>query len=756
VSIRLPERLDVRTRRLTDHPPGDGPVVYWMRTAARAHENAALDVAILAARELGRPVFVYHALSERYRYASDRHHRFILEGARDVAAELGRRGIATAFHLERPGHRGPHLRTLAERAALVITEEMPVAPLRQWTRHLADGIETPLWAVDTATVVPMRVVGKGVQRAYRYRQRVEPRLDAALAPWPEVEVGESDRIDLPFEPVDLASADLDELGASCDIDHAVPAVEGTVGGSVAGYRRWETFRDEKLSGYARTRNDPVLEGTSRLSAYLHYGMVAPTRIAREARDAGGRGAKKFVDELVVWRELAYTWCLYARHHEGLEALPDWARATLMAHASDPRPLRPSLDQLHRGTTGVALWDLAQRSLVRWGELHNNVRMTWGKALLTWTDDPAQALATMIDLNHRYALDGRDPASYGGLLWCLGQFDRPFGEQPVWGTVRSRSISRHAKRLNLARWGASIQRPRDQRVAIVGAGLAGAHLGRILGDHGVDVTLFDKGRGPGGRTSSRRHGDERFRHGAPQLHIHDRRLEHVVAGWVDASVLARDGDALVATPSNALVRYLLDGQQVHFGQRVTGLAQGEGGWSVQVGDESHDGFDQVVVTVPAPQAVPLLADHPLAEELAAVRYLPRWVAMVELPQAAPAPEVADDAVVEQVVGDGRAFALHATAAWSEAHLEDDRDTIAEALIAAVRGLDGSELTHRTAHRWRYAQVSEPLSGELRADPEAGLVVAGDLFGGGANGALVSAAAAAGWLLRPRDRDTGGER
>ena len=131
-----------------------------MRTACRAQENPALDVALTVGRAIDKPVFVYHGLSETYPYASDRHHTFMLEGARDVQAEMASRGIGYAFHLERPGHRGRHLVALAEKAALVVTEDMPVDPLRTWTKRLAEATSTPIWAVDTACIVPMRLVGR--------------------------------------------------------------------------------------------------------------------------------------------------------------------------------------------------------------------------------------------------------------------------------------------------------------------------------------------------------------------------------------------------------------------------------------------------------------------------------------------------------------------------------------------------------------------------------------------------------------------
>jgi len=109
------------------------------------------------------------------------------------------------------------------------------------------------------------------------------------------------------------------------------------------------------------------------------------------------------------------WCFHRTAHETLVAFPDWAHRTLVEHRSDPRPSTLSWETLARAKSGDALWDAAQRSLLIHGELYNNVRMTWVEALLEWTESPERCLETLIDLNHRYALDGQDPNSYGGLL-----------------------------------------------------------------------------------------------------------------------------------------------------------------------------------------------------------------------------------------------------------------------------------------------------------------------------------------------------
>jgi hypothetical protein len=234
--------------------------------------------------------------------------------------------------------------------------------------------------------------------------------------------------------------------AECAIDHGVAPVPTTRGGSRAGYARWTAFIHRGgLSQYADRRNDALFDGVSRMSAYLHYGMVSPFRLAREAHARRGDGPAKYLDELLIWREVAYAFCYWHPSPTTVDAIPPWARDTLAEHEGDPRTIQ-SWESLARARTGDALWDAAQQSLLIHGALHNNVRMTWGKAIPAWTRSAHDALSMLEALNHRYALDGRDPASYGGLLWCLGQFDRPFSPpMPVLGTVRPRPTAQRHQR-----------------------------------------------------------------------------------------------------------------------------------------------------------------------------------------------------------------------------------------------------------------------------------------------------------------------
>jgi deoxyribodipyrimidine photo-lyase len=69
--------------------------------------------------------------------------------------------------------------------------------------------------------------------------------------------------------------------------------------------------------------------------------------------------------------------------------------------------------------------------------------------LHWTKTPREALKVMIELNNKYALDGRDPNSYSGIFWVLGRYDRAWGpERRVFGKVRYMSSKNTARKLRV--------------------------------------------------------------------------------------------------------------------------------------------------------------------------------------------------------------------------------------------------------------------------------------------------------------------
>ena len=157
---------------------------------------------------------------------------------------------------------------------------------------------------------------------------------------------------------------------------------------------------------------------------------------KTAKTVSESGADEFRDQLVTWRELGFNFCSKRPDYDQFSSLPAWCRTTLSEHEGDPRTPRYSLAEFEAAATHDPLWNAAQTQLAREGRIHNYLRMLWGKKILEWTAHPREALAVMLELNNRYALDGRDPNSSSGICWCLGRFDRPWAPQrPVFGRIR---------------------------------------------------------------------------------------------------------------------------------------------------------------------------------------------------------------------------------------------------------------------------------------------------------------------------------
>jgi deoxyribodipyrimidine photo-lyase len=452
---------DPRIRRLNDRPIRGGAefVLYFMQAFRRMSDNAALDWAVERANELRLPCLVYEALRPDYPHASDRIHRFVLEGARDNARRATERGLAHVFFLPRtPAEARGVFVQLAERAALVVSDDFPSFVIPAQNEAAARRADCAYFVVDDCAVIPMALLGTQEVSARTIRPKVLRALEDWLLALHEATpcVPAPSSLDLPFDPVRLEACDVAALVSSCAIDHGVPAVEGC-GGSVAAMRRLEAFVRGGLATYDTDRNDPSRDGVSRLSPYLHFGMVSARQVALEARAWGrGPGVDTFLEQLLVRRALAFNFALARPDHARYSALPDWARATLAAHSADRRYAALTVADLEGARSPDALWNAAMRELRARGTIQPYARMLWGKLPLLWMAEPAAAHAAMVHLNDRWALDGRDPNGYANVSWCFGLHDRPWFERRVFGSVRPMTSASARRKLDfeeyLTRWG----------------------------------------------------------------------------------------------------------------------------------------------------------------------------------------------------------------------------------------------------------------------------------------------------------------
>lgn len=471
----------------------DGPVeksgryvLYWMVANRRIHDNFALDYALELGRLLQRPVLVFEPLRHGYRWASDRLHAFVLDGMVDNAADCKRYGLRYYPFVERADVPGTGLlAALAEHACAVVTDDFPCGFIPRMQRAAASRVPVSLIKVDSNGLLPMAAAPRVFKTAASFRRHVQRSIVDALLVQPNARPKAAHgRATIPAVVLEKwpaatqkeLTSGREKLLESLPIDHDVVPVE-LRGGASAGGELLTRFVTARLQGYAEDRNHPDRDATSGLSPYLHFGHVSAHRLVREiltreefdpqrvGAPRGQRegfwglstGAEAVLDQVLVWRELAFNAAHFGVAAERFEQLPEWARTTLTAHAADPRTHVYTHKQFEQAQTHDPVWNAAQRQLVTEGIIHNALRMLWGKKILEWSPNPVTALETMIELNNRWALDGRDPNSYAGIAWVLGRYDRPWGpRRPVFGTVRfmsSASTSRKRRiREYLARYG----------------------------------------------------------------------------------------------------------------------------------------------------------------------------------------------------------------------------------------------------------------------------------------------------------------
>ncbi|MEO7272917.1 MAG: deoxyribodipyrimidine photolyase [Vicinamibacterales bacterium] len=482
------------------NPDGDF-VLYWMTTARRTTANFGLQRAVERCAELRKPLVVFEALRCDYPEASDRMHQFILEGMADTRAALARAPALYYPYVEATqGHGRGLLKALSQHACAIVTDWYPAGFVPHMLSAGAAQAAVHMEAVDSNGIIPLSTHDKvfTVARSYRaFMQRTLrdhltdfpgehplhalrglPRLETLPAAitrrWPSA----------PDEVLEGGPARL----AAFPINHDIGPV-AMKGGPREAHRRLTAFIEQHAAGYADDRNHPDHDATSRMSPYLHFGHISAHEIfvalvthdRWTSRKLGGRAGGKrdgwwgtspsvaaYLDQLVVWRELAFSTCEYVPNYDRWQTLPDWAKLTLEKHADDPRPHHYTLAQLDAAATADEVWNAAQRQLVAEGWFHGYLRMLWGKKIYEWSPSAKVALQRMETLMNRYSLDGRDPNSYAGYMWVLGRYDRPWPERPIFGTIRYMTSASTKRKLKmaayLAKYGSAPPRPRRNQLS----------------------------------------------------------------------------------------------------------------------------------------------------------------------------------------------------------------------------------------------------------------------------------------------------
>ncbi|MDA8728256.1 deoxyribodipyrimidine photolyase, partial [Euryarchaeota archaeon] len=423
-------------------------ILYWMISSRRFNSNAALEYAAHLAEQHGVPLLVLEEISTSHQYANDRICTFMIQGMLENIRIFKDNNIRYVPWVETPlsGHTGK-LHDLSKEAVMIVTDDFPTYFPSKAVRHASRSIARNMVAVDSNGVFPMSWTERAYPTAHGFRRFVHQNFVECMETWPqfnpvskdhslwlddELYSSLSERWEFnvtPFEWLwrasEPGSSGRDAL-STIDIDHSVPPVPHARGGRSTSVRMLQEFLSNRLYRYADDRNQVKSPATSGLSPWFHFGHIStveviqqilvtnnwdpetiqmPRKGSREGWWNLDRAVESFLDQIITWRELGFNNAYHIPEHNQYESLPDWAKTTLMEHASDER-VQYTLKQIKEADTHDEIWNAAQRQLVRDGIIHNYLRMLWGKRILEWSPSPQIAAEWMIELNDRFALDGR--------------------------------------------------------------------------------------------------------------------------------------------------------------------------------------------------------------------------------------------------------------------------------------------------------------------------------------------------------------
>jgi len=449
-----------RIKVLKEGQEKKGPVVYWMSRDQRVNDNWALIYAQARAIERKTPLIVVFCLAKEFLGATKRHYVFMLKGLQEVANLLAKKHIC--FHLL-TGAPGNELSRFIRKnkASLLVSDFDPLKIKRKWKEEVLNKSEVTFHEVDTHNIVPCWMTSpKQEYGAYTIRPKIKHLLPFFLEKFPKIKPH-------PFLLKDsFKPFDWDTLLNTGGPNDSLQQFNWIKPGEKAAQKALNTFLKLKLVTYDARRNNPVLDGQSDLSPYLHFGHLSAQRIALEVSNSTPTQKIKepFLEELIVRRELSDNFCFYNTSYDTIAAFPEWAKQTLKAHRKDKRPYLYTLEQFEQSATHDPLWNAAQTEMVTRGKMHGYMRMYWGKKILEWTPSPEEALHYAIYLNDRYELDGRDPNGYTGIAWSIGGLhDRAWGERPIFGKIRYMSYNGCKSKFNIREYIEKIQKVARERL-----------------------------------------------------------------------------------------------------------------------------------------------------------------------------------------------------------------------------------------------------------------------------------------------------
>lgn len=263
-------------------------------------------------------------------------------------------------------------------------------------------------------------------------------------------------------------------------------------------------------------------------------------------------------------------------------------------------------------------------------------------------------------------------------------------------------------------------------------MTGLTAARELQQNGWTATLLDKGRGVGGRMATRRLAHGRADHGAQYFTARTAEFRQFISELTDAGIVrewalheSKMSDISFHHPRfigtegmSGIAKYMAQPLNVHTGERAVRISGDENNCTVLTESGQTYRADTLILTLPAPQASTLLAENQLlspSEQAVfdAIEYAPCLAVMVSIHgrSSIPAPGiikfdqgpiawVADN--LQKRISATTSLTIHASAAYSKEHLEDDLTAVGQHLIDLLgEWIPKAQVDSFQVHRWRYS-------------------------------------------------------
>ena len=374
-----------RIFEFNNKPIKSGKIIYMCEREIRAKDNFALQFALQKSKKLNLPLKIIHPKSN---YEYNLKQKFIDSQIAQAEKQFKQIGLDFEVIEKTPDEIIKNLNP-----ALIILDFNPILK-----RKYLKNADFKIYEIDGHNIIPTRFVSdKQEYSATTLRRKIYYKISPFLTE---------------FDNLTTEKVEADYI--------------------------LEDFIKNKLPYYAEYKNDISKDVLSGLSKYINLGFISSQRVALEVIKSGVNYINKevFLEELIVRKELADNFCLYANSFKDFSGVPSWAKISLENHKHDIRPYIYSTDELENAKTHDKLWNATQIQLIREGTIHGYLRMYWAKKISEWTPSPKEELKTAIYLNDKYAYDSPSANGYVGILWAIAELhDRAFVDYPITGKIR---------------------------------------------------------------------------------------------------------------------------------------------------------------------------------------------------------------------------------------------------------------------------------------------------------------------------------